>query len=471
MKKVLSFLLIALCSTTLFGQTGTFPVIFHNNTKVYADSQIYVLFWVQNKYWVDKNGVVQPFRAADVNAAGHYTKNGKNYAAVSVRLSDMVNFRCPTAVGGGRMYMSIGSPFLVNVSDGGFALPDPQNPGDPMADTYWDWYELAYTYNGLQFGGNTTQVDIFGFPYSAKVCQSSTHFMDSCGISSSSGWSMPKIMKLFKDSLSAPFQASIKPTRVMAPQNSSQFYVGGAYANYFKPILDSLWTLWTASPFTFKYGGSTWTITGNGTDTVTVSGSNAGKMSKPTARSIWANNSFDQMSLNFVAPLSSALCRGVARDASWYNDPSTYYHKSKIRSEFADLLHRISIHNKAYGFGFDDNNNQSSVLIVGSSQPLDSLVIDFGSFDPATVGAVVPEQKSRASCSHAIRMGTHNIVVVQSASPVEKVTLVSLNGKSMRKSLQVNNNAFSIAGLSAGTYYVRITDRQGLTITQKIYKE
>jgi hypothetical protein len=277
-------------------------------------------------------------------------------------------------------------------------------------------------------------------------------------------------MKLFKDSLSAPFQASIKPTRVMAPQNSSQFYVGGAYANYFKPILDSLWTLWTASPFTFKYGGSTWTITGNGTDTVTVSGTNAGKMSKPTARSIWANNSFDQMSLNFVAPLSSALCRGVARDASWYNDPSTYYHKSKIRSEFADLLHRISIHNKAYGFGFDDNNNQSSVLIVGSSQPLDSLVVDFGSFDPASV-AVVPEQKSRASCSHTIRMGAHNIVTIQSASPVEKISLVSLNGKSMRKSLQVNNNAFSIAGLSAGIYYVRITDRQGLTTTQKIYKE
>jgi hypothetical protein len=471
MKKILCLSFVALFCATVFGQTGTFPVIFHNNTKVYADSQIYVLFWVQNKYWVDKNGVVQPFRAADVNAAGHYTKNGKNYAAVSVRLTDMVNFRCPTAVGGGRMYMSIGSPFLVNVSDGGFALPDPQNPGDPMADTYWDWYELAYTYNGLQFGGNTTQVDIFGFPYSVKVCQSSTHFMDSCGISSSSGWSMPKIMKLFKDSLSAPFQASIKPTRIMAPQNSSQFYVGGAYANYFKPYLDSLWADWTAKPFTFKYGGSTWTITGNGTDTVTVSGTNAGKMSKPTARSIWANNSFDQMSLNFVAPLSSALCRGVARDASWYNDPSTYYKKSKIRSEFADLLHRISIHNKAYGFGFDDNNNQSSVLIVGSSQPLDSLVIDFGSFEPLpTDGAIVPEQKSRASL-HAILMGTHNIIVVQSASPIEKVTLVSLNGKSMRKSLQVNKNAFSIAGLSAGIYCVRITDKQGLTTTQKIYKE
>jgi hypothetical protein len=110
------------------------------------------------------------------------------------------------------------------------------------------------------------------------------------------------------------------------------------------------------------------------------------------------------------------------------------------------------------------------VLIVGSSQPLDSLVIDFGSFEP-TDAAVVPDQKSQAS-SHAIRLGrTHNNIVIQSASPVEKVTLVSLNGKSMRKSLQVNNNAFSIAGLAAGTYYVRITDSQGLTTTQKICKK
>jgi hypothetical protein len=469
MKKCLSLSLIALFSTALFGQTGTWPIKFHNGTKIYADSEIYVWFMVNapaNGH-IDKNGVVQPYKTADVNAAGHYTRNGINYAPYAVRLSDMVNFRCPTITGGGRIYMSVGAPLCLNVTDNGCALPDPLNPNDPNHNIYYDWFELTYGYNGTPFGGNSTQVDLFGFPYVATVYQSSSHFLDSCGYS---GISMPQVMKLFKDSMSAPFQASIQPTRVLAPSMSSQFAPGGAYANYFQPYIDSLWALWSASPFTIKYGGGTWTLSAKSTDTLTVTGTNSGLLGKPTTQGIWGNGFGPIGIINMVAPLSSAMCRGVARDTSWYNNPSTYYKKSTYKSEYAELLHKIAIHNKAYGFGYDDNNNQSSVLILGNSQPLDSLVINFGSFEPLSTIAVVPEQKPRASL-HAIRMGTDNIVVVQSASPIEKVTLVSLNGKSMHRSLRVDNNAFSIAGLSAGTYYVRITDRRGFTTTQKVYKE
>ncbi len=469
MKKCLTLSLIALFSATLFGQTGTWPIKFHNGTKIYADSEIYVWFMVNapaNGH-VDKNGVVQPYNTADVTGPGHYTRNGINYAPYAVRLSDMVNFRCPTTTGGGRIYMSVGAPLCLNVTNNGCALPDPLNPNDPNVGIYYDWFELTYGYNGTPFGGNTTQVDLFGFPYVATVYQSSSHFLDSCGIN---GLSMPQILKLFQDSMSAPFQASIQPTRILAPSMSSQFAAGGAYANYYQPYIDSLWALWTTSPATITYGGGHWTLTGNGSDTLTVTGTNSGKLGKPTAQQIWGNGFGSITLINMVAPLSSAMCRGVARDTSWFNNPSTYYKKSNYKSEFAELLHKISIHNKAYGFGYDDNNNQSSVLILGNSQPLDSLVITFGSFEPLSTGTVVPEQKSHASL-HAIRMGTHDIVVVQSASPVEKVTLVSLNGKSMLKSLQVENNAFSMAGLSAGTYYVRITDRRGLTTTQKIFKE
>ena len=42
------------------------------------------------------------------------------------------------------------------------------NPADPNIDVYFDWYEFTYQFGVIPFGGNTTQVDMFGFPMTAR---------------------------------------------------------------------------------------------------------------------------------------------------------------------------------------------------------------------------------------------------------------------------------------------------------------
>jgi hypothetical protein len=455
-----------MASMNLSAQVGTFPVIFNNLAKeTYADSQIYIYsLGMTGGQWcyMTKDGTMLPMNPADATAPGHLTKNGQNYANYAFRLSEAGNFRIPPSVGGGRLYISCGGPMYIPVYNNGWAGPDPNNPGDPNNDVYYDWFEYTYIYNQLQFGGNTTQVDIFGFPFVARVKQAATNYDDSCGIN------MPRdqVIKYFQDHMSAPFQGCIKPCRVVAPRSSSQFGTGGAYVNYLKPYVDSLWDLWATTPLSFYNGTQHYIGTVNaGTGILTFSGAEGGSMDKPTSQEIFACSGFP----GYVgAALSAALNRGVARNGADFYTPSTYYKRSAYKNEFAQVLHEISIHNLAYGFGYDDNNNQSSVLIVGSSQPLTSLTFTIEPFVSNTP-TIVPEHKS-AGNRPAMRYLSNNQIALGNAEQIENVSLVSLNGKTVPGNVSLNNNVISTAGLAGGAYYVRITDKQGNVSISKIVK-
>lgn len=450
---------------------GSFPVIFNNLAKAtYPDSQIYIYsIGMTGNQWcyMTKDGTMLPMSAADATAPGHLTKNGKNYPNYPFRLSDAQNFRMPPSVGGGRLYMSVGSPLYMTGDAGGVQLPDPNNPGDPNDSVYYDWFEYTYGYNTLQFGGNTTQVDLFGFPYVAIVRQDAGNgvtnsFLDSCGIN------IPRdqIIQNFHDSMSAPFQGCIRPCRVVAPRSSSQFGTGGAYVNYLKPYLDSLWTLWKTAPLNFSNGNNHYVGTVNAAGTLVFTGAEAGSMAEPTTQMVWACAGFP----GYVgAALSAAMNRGVAGNGADYYVPSTYYNRSPYMNEFSKVLHEISIHHLAYGFGYDDNNNQSSVLIVGSSKPLTSLTITIEPFVSAPVAAVVPENKPAAH-RPAIRYLSNNQIALGNAGQIESVSLISLNGKTVLGKVPVNNNVISTAGLANGAYYLRILDKQENASIFKIVK-
>ena len=468
-KKTFCAMFVAFCmaSMNLSAQVaGSFPVIFNNLAKAtYPDSQIYIYsIGMNGGQWcyMTKDGAMLPMNAADATAPGHLVKNGRNYPNYNFRLSEAQNFRIPPSVGGGRLYMAVGSPMYMTGNAGGVQLPDPNNPGDPNDDVYYDWFEYTYVYNGLQFGGNTTQVDIFGFPYVAIVRQDAgggvaNSFLDSCGIN------MPRdqVIKYFQDSMSAPFDSCLRPCRVVAPRSSVQFSTGHTYANYLKPYLDSLWTLWKTAPLNFNNGNNHYIGTVNAGGTLVFTGAEAGSMPEPKTQDVWACAGFP----GYVgAALSAAMNRGVAANGADFYVPSTYYKRSPYKNEFSKVLHDISIHHLAYGFGYDDNNNQSSVLIVGSSKPLTSLTITIEPF-VSTTGIVAPKQSS-VEIRPAIRY-TDNQIVVQSSAPVKNITLVSINGKSVRT---VNSKVMSTVGLAAGTYYVRITDKLGYTSMARLVK-
>ncbi len=476
-KKAVCAVVILVCAafSTLYAQAavGSFPVIFNNLAKnTYADSQIYIYsigMTGGNWCYMTKDGTMLPMNAADANAAGHLTKNGKNYPNYPFRLSDAQNFRIPPSVGGGRLYMSVGSPLYMTGDAGGVQLPDPNNPGDPNDSIYYDWFEYTYIYNQLQFGGNTTQVDLFGFPYVATVRQDAgngvaTSFLDSCGVN------IPRdqIIKDFQDSMSAPFQGCIRPCRVVAPRSSSQFGTGGTYVNYLKPYLDSLWALWKVTPLSFYNGTQHYIGTVDANGVLQFTGAETGSMPEPTTQEVWACAGFP----GYVgAALSAAMNRGVARIGADFYDPTTYYKVSTYKNEFSQVLHGISIHNKAYGFGYDDNNNQSSVLIVGSSQPLTSLTITIEPFVSGPVATVVSENKSAAN-RPGILYVTGNQIVLKNVNQIAEVALVSVNGKTVVRNIDVSagNRVVSTLGLAHGAYLVRIRDKQGIVTMAKIVR-
>ncbi|MBT2482780.1 hypothetical protein J7E94_32320 [Streptomyces sp. ISL-94] len=192
---ILLTVLLALAGTALFAPTaaggeaggggaGSFPITFRNDTRgAYADAQIFVtlLGQVTPGQWsyMKPDGTMAPISHQDATAPGHLTKNGVDYPDMSftaARIGGTVP--SPTSIRGGRIYVSLGSPVYIPVSpdDRGWGAPDPRNPNDPNADVYYDWYEYTYVHGQVAFGGNTTQVDQFGFPMTSRLRQTSSGY-------------------------------------------------------------------------------------------------------------------------------------------------------------------------------------------------------------------------------------------------------------------------------------------------------
>src|SRR5439155_12911499 len=152
------------------GGPGTFPIIFQNNTRgTWSNSQIYVtmLFQDGSNQWnyLRPDGTGAHIDHNMATAPGHLTKNGVNYPNMSFTVAQAGTVSSPTAVFGGRVYLSVGSPIYIPVSpdNQGWGGPDLNNTSDPNRDVYYDWYEYTYSAGQVAYGGNTTAVDQFGF--------------------------------------------------------------------------------------------------------------------------------------------------------------------------------------------------------------------------------------------------------------------------------------------------------------------
>jgi Beta-1,3-glucanase len=62
--------------------------------------------------------------------------------------------------------------------------------------------------------------------------------------------------------------------------------------------------------------------------------------------------------------------------AVWYR-PFDYY-TAHPDNEYADFFHSIAIGHRAYGFPYDDVNDQSSIAILPDPNPRSSLTITVG---------------------------------------------------------------------------------------------
>lgn len=307
--------------------------VMNGTNGAYADSNIY---WgvlginPANGRWsyLDRNGVLQPISNALNDAAGHLVKNNVNYANIYNRISDASWVSMPR-ITSGRMFLCVGGPCYIKTFDTGFAGPDVNNPSDPNRNIYFDFIE--FTVDATGYHGNTTRVDGFGFPIQHRLVNRAGNFDRTVGELESETRS--GIFTKYQNEVPAEFKhlATLQaPYRIVAPI-FGDFKAGGSQANYFASYVNQYWTTTPTKP---------------NTQEILLCNGNAGN-----------------------AAACAAVNRHIYQTPSAWNTPSQYY-LSGPANYYAKFWHQHSISALAYGFAYDDVNQQAAYLEVGDPKGL-----------------------------------------------------------------------------------------------------
>ncbi len=385
--------------TTYAGAVGVDLI---NNTKgKYANGNVYVtIIGMDPKNngafsYINAAGQVVDFTGADSTATGHLTgPDGKSYWNYSFTLAQTTSLKMPP-IGSARAYISLGNPLYVQVNAdstgkvNGYAGPNPQNASDPNLNTHFDWYELNYALNANGTTAifiNTTQVDEFGLPLVLDVWTSGGATHNQVGITES----IAQLDSEYTAQVPAAFQpATPSDLRIFSPAKLS-LGAGGANANYFANVLQTAWTGYASTPVTITLSGRQFTGTATGStltfkevnpaqgnvgevftvqlpstqDVLGCSGAMASGVNVTAANgSPQAAMQIDEngVQLQLQNQICSATNRGVLlTPASWAN--AAAYYPSAPANFYSQFWHNHSLGGLAYGFSYDDNNNQSTTI-------------------------------------------------------------------------------------------------------------
>jgi hypothetical protein len=261
----------------------------------------------------------------------------------------------------------------------GCAGPNPPNPTDPNINTPYDWYEFNNN-NGIFI--NTTQVNQFGLHLLLDVWGSGGSFHQQVGITES----VAQIESEFATQVPAQFQppSAISNLRIFSPANYSMA-AGGANANYFDSYIGSAWSGYSTTPLTITLNGRQFTGTATGAtptfSEVSPVAANVGEtfvVQQPSTQDVLGcsvtmasgvpvTNATTQDENNVQLQLENQICaatnRGVLlHPANWAN--ASAYYGTTPANFYSQFWHNHSIGGLAYGFSYDDNNNQSTTITM-----------------------------------------------------------------------------------------------------------
>lgn len=348
-----------------------------NNTQgAYTDDQVYVVVIGRdpatgNFAWLNADGTFTPMTLADNNAANHLSAGGQNYPNHGFSLAQSKTLLMP-AISAGRLYVSLGSPLYIAVNQDvngniGFAGPSPQNPADPNENTNFDWYEFSNGANGLWI--NTTQVDEFGFPLTQDVYAQGGTWHQQTGITQHHA----DLLAAYAKEVSSAFQpVPTSPYRIMSP-GLSTFAAGQANSTYFDAYINEAWTYYASHDFVVTVGARQFVGRTQG-DTIVFNevnlnngayGGEVANIGKPTTTQVIQDSgplaTGSTMEQAIEAQIGAAFNRHVVEDVTKWNTPSAWYAASPS-NEYARFWHDHNISGLAYGFSFDDVDNQSSTI-------------------------------------------------------------------------------------------------------------
>ena len=339
----------------------------------YSDSEIYWCILGNNENnqlcYMDKDGNMIP-ASESLNTV---EVNGTKYANIYHTLAESDHVYAPT-IRSGRMYLSYGKPVYVKFNGStGYAGPDLNNPGDVNANTLFEFAE--FTIEGKNYWGNTTRVDYFCFPMVTRLIGGSLYG----GYDNVVGdiGTRDEIFTAFKNEVPNEYKSLVRDDRIIAPCKST-FNVGQDNGNYFDNYINEFWNKYANEDLRFssESGSFVGRVVGNQMRFTREGDSTVYYVDKPNTQEVLeGKGAFDRgngVEKAIEAQLCAAFNRGVATEPeNWYT-PSKYY-KNSVSNFYAGFFHEHSVLGKAYGFCYDDVNDQSTLLQYDKA---DALVID-----------------------------------------------------------------------------------------------
>ena len=339
----------------------------------YSDSEIYWCILGNNENnqlcYMDKDGNMIP-ASESLNTV---EVNGTKYANIYHTLAESDHVYAPT-IRSGRMYLSYGKPVYVKFNGStGYAGPDLNNPGDVNANTLFEFAE--FTIEGKNYWGNTTRVDYFCFPMVTRLIGGSLYG----GYDNVVGdiGTRDEIFTAFKNEVPNEYKSLVRDDRIIAPCKST-FNVGETNGNYFDNYINEFWNKYANEDLRFssESGSFVGRVVGNQMRFTREGDSTVYYVDKPNTQEVLeGKGAFDRgngVEKAIEAQLCAAFNRGVATEPDKWYTPSQYY-KNSVANFYAGFFHEHSVLGKAYGFCYDDVNDQSTLLQYNKA---DALVID-----------------------------------------------------------------------------------------------
>ena len=339
----------------------------------YSDSEIYWCILGNNANnqlcYMDKDGNMIP-ASESLNTV---EVNGTKYANIYHTLAESDHVYAPT-IRSGRMYLSYGKPVYVKFNGStGYAGPDLNNPGDVNANTLFEFAE--FTIEGKNYWGNTTRVDYFCFPMVTRLVGGSLYG----GYDNVVGdvGTRDEIFTAFKNEVPNEYKSLVRDDRIIAPCKST-FNVGKINGNYFDNYINEFWNKYANEDLRFssESGRFVGRVVGNQMRFTREGDSTVYYVDKPNTQEVLeGKGAFDRgngVEKAIEAQLCAAFNRGVATEPDKWYTPSQYY-KNSVANFYAGFFHEHSVLGKAYGFCYDDVNDQSTLLQYDKA---DALVID-----------------------------------------------------------------------------------------------
>ena len=339
----------------------------------YSDSEIYWCIVGNNENnqlcYMDKDGNMIP-ASESLNTV---EVNGTKYANIYHTLAESDHVYAPT-IRSGRMYLSYGKPVYVKFNGStGYAGPDLNNPGDVNANTLFEFAE--FTIEGKKYWGNTTRVDYFCFPMVTRLIGGSLYG----GYDNVVGdiGTRDEIFTAFKNEVPNEYKSLVRDDRIIAPCKST-FNVGETNGNYFDNYINEFWNKYANEDLRFssESGSFVGRVVGNQMRFTREGDSTVYYVDKPNTQEVLeGKGAFDRgngVEKAIEAQLCAAFNRGVATEPDKWYTPSQYY-KNSVANFYAGFFHEHSVLGRAYGFCYDDVNDQSTLLQYDKA---DALVID-----------------------------------------------------------------------------------------------